>query len=258
MMQIQPKPGENMTRPVWTAEPINLQRRESLVRLVFYSAALLVAVPGRRAYAYSLADLSQQDASVGVKTALEKGADVAVSLLGKTDGFWGNDAVRIPLPQWLHKAESTLRFMGRGKDIDDLKLGVNRAAEQAVPQAKTLLVGAVRSMSVLDAKGILTGGDKSVTEFFKGKTEKSIGDEFLPIVAKVTDRIGLARQYNRIAGQGEQLGLVKPEQARVERHVTTKALDGLYYMIGEEEKKIRQDPVGTGSAILQKVFGAIR
>ena len=247
-----------MSKLIWTAAPINLQRRESLVHLVLYSAALLVAAPGRHAYAFSLEDLSQKDASLGVKTALEKGAEVAVSLLGKADGFWGNDAVRIPLPDWLHKAETALRFLGKGRDIDDLKLGVNRAAEQAVPQAKTLLVGAVRSMSVQDAKGILSGGENSVTQFFKGKTEKPIGEKFLPIVTKVTDRIGLAREYNRLAGQGEQMGLVKPEQARVERHVTTKAMDGLYYMIGEEEKKIRQDPMGTGSAILQKVFGAMR
>ena len=247
-----------MTQPIWTAEPINLHRRESLVHLALYSAALMVAMPGRSAYAFDLSSLSQQDASLGLKTALEKGADVAVSLLGKADGFWGNDAVRIPLPQWLSKAETALRFMGKGRDIDDLKLGVNRAAEQAVPQARTLLVGAVKSMSVQDAKSILGGGENSVTQFFKGKTEKPIGDKFLPIVSKVTDRIGLAREYNRIAGQGAQMGLVKPEQARIESHVTGKAMDGLYYMIGEEEKKIRQDPVGTGSAILQKVFGAMR
>ncbi len=247
-----------MSKILWTAAPINLERRESLVQLTMFSAALLVASNARNAMAFDLSDLSQKDASLGVKTALEKGAEVAVSLLGKADGFWGNDAVRIPLPDWLHKAERALRFMGKGQDIDDMKLGVNRAAEQAVPQAKTLLVGAVRSMSVQDAKGIISGGDNSVTTFFRGKTEKPIGEKFLPIVSKVTDRIGLARQYNRIAGQGEQLGLVKPEQAKVERHVTTKAMDGLYYMIGEEEKKIRQDPIGTGSEILSKVFGALR
>ena len=98
---------------IWTAAPINLQRRESLIHLALISAAILVAAPSRSAWAFSLADLSQKDASIGVKTALEKGAEVAVSLLGKTDGFWGNDAVRIPLPEWLKKAESALRFMGK-------------------------------------------------------------------------------------------------------------------------------------------------
>ena len=243
---------------IWIEAPINRERRESLIHLALISAAILVAAPGRSAWGFSLADLSQNDASIGVKAALEKGAEVAVSLLGRTDGFWGNDVVRIPLPEWLKKAETALRFVGKGQDIDDLKLGVNRAAEEAVPQARTLLVGAVKSMSVQDAKSILGGGENSITQFFRGKTEKSIGDKFLPIVTQVTDRIGLAREYNRIAGQGMQMGLVKPEQARIERHVTTKAMAGLYYMIGEEEKKIRQDPIGAGSAILSKVFGAVR
>ena len=183
---------------------------------------------------------------------------MAVAQLGTKDGFWDNDKVRIPLPQWIDKAQSVLKLMGRGAEIDELKLGVNRAAEQAVPQAKALLVGAVKSMTVEDAKSILQGGDNSVTNFFKGKTEKPIGEKFLPLVSKVTDRIGLAKQYNQLAGQGEKLGLIKGDQAKIERHVTAKALDGLYFMIGEEEKKIRQDPVGSGSEILKKVFGSLR
>jgi hypothetical protein len=148
--------------------------------------------------------------------------------------------------------------MGRGKDVDDLKLGVNRAAEQAVPQAKALLVGAVRNMTVTDAKGILRGGEDSVTKFFAEKTRGPLADRFVPIVTQVTDRIGLARKYNRLVGQGESLGLVKTGEARIERHVADKALDGLYLMIGEEEKKIRRDPVGAGSDILKRVFGALK
>jgi hypothetical protein len=227
-------------------------------RALIIGSALAAALGGRDALALSLADLTQKDAAAGVKAALEKGATVAVDLLGRTDGFWGNDRLRIPLPDWLQQAESMLRLVGRGRDIDELKLGVNRAAEQAVPEAKALLVGAVRSMTVQDAKAILTGGDDSVTQFFAAKTRTALTGRFLPIVTRVTEKIGLARQYNALAARGEQFGLVQGEQARIERHVTAKALDGLYFMIGEEEKKIRADPVGTGSAILQKVFGAIR
>jgi hypothetical protein len=226
------------------------------------ASAVLVAMPSGRVWAsgFSLADLSQKDASAGVKSALERGAQIAVELLGKENGFWGNDRVRIPLPDWIQKAERAIKFMGRGKDIDDLKIGVNRAAESAVPQAKTLLVGAVKSMSVQDAKSILTGGDNSVTRFFQDKTQAPLNEKFLPIVTQVTNRIGLATQYNGLADQVQKTGLIKlkPEQARVETHVTAKALDGLYFMIGEEEKKIRTDPVGTGSDILKKVFGAVR
>jgi hypothetical protein len=243
---------------------INTPRRDSIVRLAMSSALLIVGMPSaltsRDLYALSLSDLSQKDASLGVKTALEKGAEVAVSLLGKNDGFWGNDKVRIPLPDWIEKAERAIKLLGRGKDIDDLKLGVNRAAEQAVPQAKTLLVSAVNSMSVQDAKSILTGGDNSVTSFFRDKTQAPLNTKFLPIVTQVTNKIGLATQYNEFAGRIQKTGFVqlKPEQARVETHVTAKALDGLYYMIGEEEKKLRDNPLGAGSDILKKVFGAIK
>lgn len=220
--------------------------------------ALALLMPRRAAFAVSLRDLTQADASSGVRTALERGADVAVQLLGRQDGFWSNDRVRIPLPEWVAKAERGLKLIGRGKDVDDLKLGINRAAEQAVPQARKLLSEAVRGMSIQDAKAILTGGDDSVTRFFRDKTATPLQAKFLPIVTGVTERIGLARQYNELAGRIEKSGLVqlKPEQRRVEQHVTVKALDGLYFMIAEEERKIRRDPIGTGSDILRRVFGA--
>ena len=164
------------------------------------------------------------------------------------------------MPDWISKAERALKMIGKGRDIDDLKLGINRAAEQAVPQAKKLLSDAVKSMTVQDAKAILTGGDNSVTDFFKDKTAKPLNEKFLPIVAGVTNRIGLAKQYNGVAAQIEQTGLVqlKPEQRKVETHVTAKALDGLYFMIGEEEKRIRSDPVAAGSDLLRRVFGSLR
>ena len=240
----------------------NIAKRDALVEVVRYAllSAVFVAGGSRQVWALSIGDLSQGDASSGVKAALERGAQIAVELLGKENGFWGNDKVRIPLPDWIQKAERAIKLMGRGKDVDDLKIGVNRAAESAVPQAKTLLVGAVKGMSMTDAKAILTGGDNSVTNFFQERTQMPLNEKFLPIVTQVTNKIGLATQYNALAEQVQKTGFVKlkPEQTRVETHVTNKALDGLYYMIGEEEKKIRSDPVGTGSDILKKVFGAVR
>jgi len=240
--------------------PENTAKRESLVSLTLISALVLTAAYSPRSFAFSLADLTQKDASAGVKAALEKGADIAVQLLGKQDGFWGNDLVRITLPEWIGKAEKGLKLLGRGKDIDALKLGINRAAEQAVPQSKKLLSDAVKTMTVQDAKAILAGGDNSVTAFFKDKTLIPLTEKFLPIVTNVTYKIGLASQYNDVAARIEKTGLMKlkSEQRKVETHVTTKALDGLYIMIGEEEKKIRRDPVGAGSDILRRVFGAIK
>ena len=209
------------------------------------------------AWAWSLADLSDADATAGLRTALERGALTAVNLLGRTDGFLGNPKVRIPLPAYLQDASQLLRTFGQGKRLDRLETAMNRAAEAAVPEAKALLVNAVKTMSVQDAKQILRGGDTSVTEFFSGKTREPLGAKFLPVVSRATQKVGLARQYNEVVDGVGRFGIVDPQTARIEPYVTAKALDGLFFMIGEEEKKIRRDPVGTGSAILRKVFGAL-
>ena len=132
-----------------------------------------------------------------------------------------------------------------------------RSAETAVPLAKDMLVGAVKSMNVNDAKNILSGGATSVTSFFAEKTRDPLNVKFLPVVTKATEKVGLANQYNELAGKAAGFGLMKKEDANIQQYVTGKSLDGLYFMIGEEERKIRQDPVGTGSAILKKVFGAL-
>lgn len=229
-------------------------------RRQFHIATLggLIVAAQHQAWALSLADLSERDAVSGIRTALEKGALAAVALLGKTDGFLGNDKVRIPLPGYLEDAAKFLRFAGQGKRVDELVTGMNRAAEQAVPLGKDLLVGAVKAMSVTDARNILSGGDDSVTQFFAAKTREPLGEKFLPVVTRTTQKVGLARSYNRVAEKASGLGLVDKNTANIERYVTGKSLDGLYTIIGDEERKIRQDPVGTGSAILKKVFGALK
>lgn len=219
---------------------------------------LLVLAAHQQARALSLGDLTEGDASQGIKIALEKGAMAAVALLGKPDGFLGNPKVRIPLPGFLEDASKLLKMTGQGKRVDELVTSMNRAAEAAVPMGREVLVGAVKSMSVSDAKNILSGGENSVTQFFAEKTRAPLGDKFLPIVTQATEKVGLANQYNKVAGKVAGLGLVKSEDANIQRYVTGKSLDGLYTIIGEEERKIRQDPVGTGSAILKKVFGALK
>ena len=223
--------------------------------------AALIGAAYQQAHALSLGDLagiSNKDASAGLKTALEKGALAAVALLGKTDGFFGNDKVRIPLPGYLNEVAGLLKNLGQGKRIDELTLSLNRAAEAAVPMGKSLLVDAVKNMSVTDAKNILAGGETSVTTFFADKTRAPLGVTFLPIVTKATEKVGLLNRYNEFAGKAAGFGLVKKEDANIQQYVTGKSLDGLYLIIGEEEKKIRRDPVGTGSAILKKVFGAMK
>lgn len=210
------------------------------------------------AFAVSLADLSNKDATTGVKAALEKGATVAVSKLGVENGFLNNEKVKIGLPGVVEKAMPILKMTGQGKKVEELQVSMNHAAESAVALAKPLLLDAVKSMSVSDAKNILTGGDTSVTDFFRQKTATPLGAQFLPVVKKITDKNGLAPQYNAIMGKVGSSGLVSKDETTVEGYVTKRALDGLYTMIGEEEKAIRQDPVGAGSAILGKVFGALK
>ncbi len=224
-----------------------MQRRKFMSG-VFTSGAGLVFVP--QAFA-----LNETDAAAGVRTALERGANAAVSLLGRTDGFLGNPKVRIPLPGVLNDAAGLLKATGQQKRMDDLVTAMNRAAESAVAEARPLLVNAVKRMSVDDALKIVHGSSTAVTEFFIAKTRAPLTERFLPIVAKATERVALAEKYNALAGKVSSLGLMKSEDANVQRYVTGKALDGLYIMIGEEERKIRQDPVGTGSAILKRVFG---
>ena len=168
-----------------------------------------------------------------------------------------NPKVKIPLPGVLEKAAPLLRMTGRGKDMDQLVATMNGAAEAAVPEAKALLMDAVKSMTVQDAKAILTGGDDSVTQYFRSKTEGALTKRFLPIVTRHTDSLAVSTQYNQLAGQAASVGLVKGEDARIEGYVTRKALDGLYLMIAEEEQAIRQNPMGAAGSLAKKVFGAL-
>lgn len=219
---------------------------------------LLTVSTWHHAYALSLADLSNTDATKGLKEALEKGALSAIGILGAENGFLGNDRVRINLPGALNDAANLLRRFGQGGRLDELVTAMNRGAEAAVPQAKSLLTNAVQTMSVNDAKGILSGGDTAVTDFFAGKTRPALAVTFLPVVTRATEKVGLADKYNEVAGQAAGVGLLKKEDANIQQYVTGKTLDGLFLMIAEEEKKIRQNPVGYGSAILTKVFGALK
>lgn len=216
------------------------------------------ALLASQAQSLTLADLSQGDAAKGLRAALEQGARAAVSSLGKTNGFLGNEKVRIPLPGYLNDASQLLRTLGWGAQLDELVTAMNRAAEAAVPQARDMLLAAVRGMSVDDAKRILSGGDTSVTDFFAGKTRQPLTQKFLPVVTRSTEKVGAAAEYNQLAGKAAAFGLMRREDASVQQYVTSKALDGLYFMIGEEERQIRRDPVGTGSAVLGKVFGALK
>jgi len=210
------------------------------------------------AFANPLDALTEKEAGGGLKAALEAGSVAAVGKLGVEGGFLNNDAVRIKLPRVLEKARPILEMTGHGEQLEELETAMNRAAEQAVPLAKPLLVNAVKSMTLSDAKAILTGGETSVTDFFKEKTAAPLAVKFKPIVKGVTDRSKLSGQFNNAMSQATKFGLVGEEQATVESYVTQRALDGLFLMIGEEEKKIRENPISYGSKAISKVFGLLK
>ena len=205
-----------------------------------------------------LAQFSAQEQTDSLKQALTQGAETAVRNLAKENGYLGNDKVRIPLPENLQKADRTMRRFGLGKYSDELITSMNRAAEAAVPEARTLLIGAVKNMTVTDAKDILLGNDDAATQYFRRNTETALGEKFKPIVNQSMQKVSLAQTYDRFAGKGVQLGLVKQQDANLDDYITRKALDGLFLMMAEQEKEIRAHPLQAVGDLAKKVFSALR
>ena len=207
--------------------------------------------------ATGLDSLSLQDANASVRQALSKGADYAISNLGQPNGFLGNPKVRIPLPASLQKVEKGLQMLGMGKQAEQLTETMNHAAEQAVAGARPVLADAIRKMTLKDAKDILSGGDDSVTQYFRRTTSDSLNARFLPIVRAATQKVQLGEQYNRVAGSAARLGLIDQNDADIDSYVSHKAMDGLFSMIAEQEKALRSNPLQAGNALLSRVFGML-
>ena len=224
-----------------------------MIRASGFLAALVVS----SASAAGIDDISNRDAINGLKTALTNGAQAAVAKLGRQDGFMSDSRIKIPLPPSMKRAEAMMHSIGAGKQVDDLVLRMNRAAEAAVPKAKPLLIDAAKKMTVQDAKGILTGGPDSATQYFKRTTSEPLAKQFKPIVVKAMAKVKLAEKYDEIAASGAKFGLVKDEDANLEDYITRKTLDGLFVGIADEEKKIRENPAAAASSIVKKVFGAL-
>ncbi|NMX93084.1 MULTISPECIES: DUF4197 domain-containing protein [unclassified Pseudomonas] len=226
--------------------------RNSL-RLSALCAGLLL---GANAMALSLGDLSQGDATGGLKDALTQGAQIAVKQLGVPGGFSNNPEVKIGLPGKLEKAAGALKMLGMGDQISQLEDSMNKAAESAVTQAQPILVNAVKNMSVSDAKGILSGGQDSATQYLDKSSREQIRAKFLPIVKQSTDKVGVAQQYNALAKKAP-MGLLGGKSDSVENYVTEQALDGLFKMIAQQEESIRQNPAAAATSLAKKVFGAL-
>jgi hypothetical protein len=192
-----------------------------------------------------------------LRSALERGSNAAVASLGRVDGFLENPQVKIPLPEPMQRAEKVMRRFGMGRQADELIVALNRAAEAAVPEARALLVESIRKMTIADAKSILRGGDSAGTQYFRRTTEERLRERFRPIVEEATRKVTLARHYERYAEKGVTLGVMSPEEADLDGYVTRKALEGLFVVLAQEERRLRADPAAAGTALIRKVFGAL-
>lgn len=225
-----------------------------LASCLLVSAALHATSPAR---AGALENLTNSEVAEGLKEALIQGANKAVGQIGKTDGFLQNAKIKIPMPENLAKVESAMRKLRMGKYADELVVTMNRAAETATSEATAMLVDAVKAMTVNEAKSILTGPENAATEYFRKTTSEGLRAKFLPIVEQATNKVQLAKYYDKFAGKAASVGLLKSEQTDLNGYVTQKALDGLYTTIADEEKAIRANPVKRTTSMVQKVFGAL-
>jgi len=190
----------------------------------------------------------------GLKEALSIGTVNAVTSVSKENGYFGNPRIRIPLPEKLEKTAKLLSKLGMQKQVDDFLLSMNRAAEKAAPRAKELFIGAVKQMTIQDARTILKGTDTAATDYLKAKTSQQLYDAFRPLIASAMNEVGVTRSYKRMMDKAKATRLVKPEDVDLDHHVANKALEGLFHMVSEEEKKIRKDPAARVTDLLKKVF----
>jgi Protein of unknown function (DUF4197) len=232
-----------------------MKRANLLLALIALTAAPWAGTASAASAAFDA--LTAKEATGGLHDALSKGIDVAVAQLGARNGFLNDPKVAIPLPEPLEKAERALAMIGMGGQGQQLRETMNHAAEDAVSQAKPVFKQALQHMTLADAKAILTGGDDAGTQYFRRATSTQLTAKFKPIVAAQTAKLGLAAKYNEYAGKAAQVGLLSSEQANLDDFVTARALDGLFSRMADEERAIRKDPLGQGSALVKKVFGAL-
>lgn len=205
--------------------------------------------------ANSKTGLSSDTIAAGLKEALTVSTGRAVASTGRVDGFLKNQAIKILLPEKLRRLGSGLRLVGMGPQIDELEVGMNRAAEQATPLAKQIFINSIKRMSFDDARRILTGGDTAATDYFRNSSSAELKAAFAPIVHNAMIKVGVVRQYNQIVNNSNAAPLLRKNAVDLDDYVVTKTLDGLFYTLAEEETRIRKDPAAQTTALLKQVFG---
>jgi hypothetical protein len=201
--------------------------------------------------------LSEDKIVLGLKEALNIGTGNAVTGVGRLDGYFRDAIIKILMPKKLQTIEKGLRTVGYGAKVDEFVMSMNRAAEKAAPQAKSIFIGAIKEMTFDDARRILTGGDTAATTFFKEKTTDRLSSAFRPIIEKAMNEVGATRQYKDLIGRYQAIPFAKNYAVDIDDYVTGKAIDGLFYYVGEEEKKIRKNPAARVTSILKDVFGKV-
>ncbi len=200
-------------------------------------------------------ELSDEKITSGLKEALQVGTDNAVRSTGRPDGYFGNEAIKVLMPEKLRTLEKGLRAIGYGPDVDEFVLSMNRAAERAAPHAKAIFWDAILELSFEDARQIFSGGDTAATDYFRVKTTDKLVGAFTPVVEEAMDEVGVTRQYNQLVGRARAIPFLKSEFLDINEYVVSKALDGLFYVLAEEERKIRKDPAARITELLKEVFG---
>lgn len=206
-------------------------------------------------FALAAASASATDLNAaGVREALSVASDRAVALAAKPGGFLDNALIHIKLPKTVRKIGSALRAVGMGKQVDELEVGLNRAAERASAEAKPVFVDAIKRMTLQDAVGIVRGGDTAATDYFRGATEETLRERFRPIVASSLAKVGARRQYDSLVAEYRALPFAEPTDLDLDDYTTKKTLDGLFALLAQEETKIRKDPAKQTTALLRKLF----
>ena len=203
----------------------------------------------------SVGGVDDNTAGAGIKEALAVGAERAVKSLSAVNGYFGNEAVKILMPSTIQKVADVARRVGFQKQVDEFVLSMNRAAEAAAPLAASYFADAIRDMTLEDVRGILNGGNTAATDFFRRKTHDNLYKAFKPIVSQKVGEVGTTRAYKDMMGRYENVPFVGGQSLDLDDYVTNKSLDGLFYVVGEEEKKIRTNPAARTTDLLKTVFG---
>lgn len=202
------------------------------------------------------APLDEATVARGLRQALAIGTERAVATVGREDGYWADELIRIRLPEELEDMATTLRRIGFSRQVDELELAMNRAAEDAAKEAVGVFKGVISSMTIADAFGILRGSDSAATDYLRGRSETELTRRFQPVIEDHMAQVGLSRAYGRLAETYNALPFVTRPAVDLEDYLTERALDGLFHELAKEEKKIRDNPIARTTELLRKVFGA--